>query len=460
MQNEAALQSFASTLSRDERCKRKRLVNGFKDAIAKTLSSSPPTPNTTTSDTPPSIITVEQVKELVSQCKKKQARHADQEKRLFDWIMQLHRTGYQCTTWIARRVMYALLQSSFTALDILAQAALKIKQFKASPSWIIKFMKRYDLVLRIPTSHDRKHLAREFRAPDYPPPRCPVENIKDYPLPEQEYGRNPEMSESLNVSDLVHQSALENWNEEKVRKYFEFMEKRVMEHGYPNHRIMNMDETAVEFDMMCRRTIAPRGAKKVVVRDNGGTRKRMTFALSASADGSRSDILAILRQESDHKTAEITRDMQRENVNVPFCFQKRGYMDEHVMLEHYMNRIFSDTTVVRTMLVVDSHCAHKAESVKRLALERGVDLVMIPGGYTPFLQPLDVGIIAPFKHRMRALWAEWILDPDQHSFIPKSGNRRCPEVWRICKWAKQAWESVYRSTVVNSWRKSLRPLGL
>lgn len=56
----------------------------------------------------------------------------------------------------------------------------------------------------------------------------------------------------------------------------------------------------------------------------------------------------------------------------------------------------------KSMLVWDSFRAHLSKPVRSTLRSINTECVVIPGGMTSMLQPLDVSINKPFKDRMRA----------------------------------------------------------
>ncbi|EEC19228.1 POGO family transposase, putative [Ixodes scapularis] len=56
------------------------------------------------------------------------------------------------------------------------------------------------------------------------------------------------------------------------------------------------------------------------------------------------------------------------------------------------------------MLVLDSFRGHIIDRVKKTVANAGCDLVIIPGGMTSILQPLDVVLNKPFKDRVGVLY--------------------------------------------------------
>lgn len=61
----------------------------------------------------------------------------------------------------------------------------------------------------------------------------------------------------------------------------------------------------------------------------------------------------------------------------------------------------------RSMLVLDAFRGHLTEGVKKL-IDNRTELVVIPGGLTSQLQPLDVCLNKPFKAHVRRLYNEWM----------------------------------------------------
>ena len=74
------------------------------------------------------------------------------------------------------------------------------------------------------------------------------------------------------------------------------------------------------------------------------------------------------------------------------------------------------------MLVLDAFSCHKFNDVKALLRRNNTDLVIIPGGMTLLLQPLDVSINKPFKDGLRRCWSDWIMSGEKT--YTKSGRMK------------------------------------
>lgn len=110
----------------------------------------------------------------------------------------------------------------------------------------------------------------------------------------------------------------------------------------------------------------------------------------------------------------------------------------------------------QSALVMDSMSAHIVPGVKDcFHKELKTDLVIIPGGLTCKLQPLEVGVNHVFKIHLRQEWERWMQE-GIHTFTT-SGKMRRVTFAEVCSWVLKAWGKVSKETIVNSFRKTLFP---
>ncbi len=63
----------------------------------------------------------------------------------------------------------------------------------------------------------------------------------------------------------------------------------------------------------------------------------------------------------------------------------------------------------RRLLILDSYSPHKSAVHITTANDRcNADVLIIPGGCTSIVQPMDKCINKPFKESMKASWQEWM----------------------------------------------------
>ena len=81
------------------------------------------------------------------------------------------------------------------------------------------------------------------------------------------------------------------------------------------------------------------------------------------------------------------------------------------------------------MLVLDAFRCHRMPSVKDALKRDNTELVILPGGMTRILQPLDVSVNKPIKNAMRAKWNAW-LQTGNHTFTLVDITTWIVEAWR------------------------------
>jgi hypothetical protein len=98
--------------------------------------------------------------------------------------------------------------------------------------------------------------------------------------------------------------------------------------------------------------------------------------------------------------------------------------------------------------------AHSKDSVKdAIKGKTNVNLAVVPGGYTSLLQPLDVGIIKPFKDGYRRRWHHWMLS---NAFSNINKLKR-PDYLKVCQWVSESWQDLRRKAVIpNSFRTAFQ----
>ena len=70
--------------------------------------------------------------------------------------------------------------------------------------------------------------------------------------------------------------------------------------------------------------------------------------------------------------------------------QKKGWMDADLMLRWFKAAVLPYTKGRRALLILDSFSAHEDQDFMCEANKNNVDVVVIPGGCTSKVQPLDV----------------------------------------------------------------------
>jgi len=156
------------------------------------------------------------------------------------------------------------------------------------------------------------------------------------------------------------------------------------------------------FFYMSRNTsIEKQGVRSVSIKTTGAEKQRCTVMLAVTADGGKLPPYVIFKR----KTLPKEKFPPGFHVRV----QEKGWMDQD-LVKDWVDKVWDRGPGAlrrqKAMLVLDSFRGHLNEDVKK-KLQRGrTDTVVIPGGVTSILQPLDISINKPFKESLRRFYGE------------------------------------------------------
>jgi len=209
----------------------------------------------------------------------------------------------------------------------------------------------------------------------------------------------------------------------------------------------NDDATAIYLDMPSNYTLEKEGVKEVLLKITGCEKLHLTVMLAALAGGRTLPPLLILKRKTLPKSKSFPMD-------VIVRAQEKGWMMEELMLEWlkivwvrrpgaFLNQ--------PSMLVLDAFKGHLTDSVKNQLSKMKTELVVIPGGMTSVLQPIDVSINKPFKERLRQHYLTWIADPALE--LTETGKIKRAAPSEVARWVSAAWKAILESIIVRSFKK-------
>lgn len=163
--------------------------------------------------------------------------------------------------------------------------------------------------------------------------------------------------------------------------------------------------------MVQNTTVEDKGSKEVKVLSTGYKKQRVTVMLAVLADGSKLPPYLILKRKLVPKNETFPKD-------VVVRAQEKGWMTSDMMGDWQKvvwERRPGALRNPRSMLVLDAFRGHTTDSVKNRLQQHNCDLVVIPGGMTSVLQPLDVSINKPFKQYAREEYEKWLETPTSNT---------------------------------------------
>uniref|UniRef100_A0A1E1X1Z9 HTH CENPB-type domain-containing protein n=1 Tax=Amblyomma aureolatum TaxID=187763 RepID=A0A1E1X1Z9_9ACAR len=314
----------------------------------------------------------------------KKGRFPDLEHRLADFVCEQR----------SRLLGVSIEMLQCKARELARDAGLAPNEFKASRSWIQKFMRRAGFSLRRTTSICQKL----------------PEDFESKLLAFQRY-----------VIDLRRSTNM------------------------PLGHNGNADQTPVYLDMPMVRTVHKSGEHEVRIRSTGNKKNRITVMLACLAEGHKLPPFIIFRRKT------IPKEKFPNNVVVR-CHEK-GWMDSGLVID-WISSVWDRRPGAllhpESILVLDSFRGHLTPGVKEKLQRDRTHLVVIPGGMTSILQPLDVCLNKPFKDRLRQLYWDWI---ECGSTSTPAGRLKRPSASTVAQWVSAAWYGLPNETVRRAFKK-------
>jgi hypothetical protein len=109
------------------------------------------------------------------------------------------------------------------------------------------------------------------------------------------------------------------------------------------------------------------------------------------------------------------------------------------MIDYVENVLMPYSKGEPLLLLLDEFSAHKCQGTLDLFQRSNITPILIPGGYTWCLQPLDVTINKPFKTHMRDVYGEWFSNSDR---VTKAGNKARPSWQETVDFADYATKKI------------------
>jgi hypothetical protein len=243
---------------------------------------------------------------------------------------------------------------------------------------------------------------------------------------------------------------------EKIKAFFDFKRGLEEKHGYTRSRIINMDETPVYFNNPTRRTVHYGSSDDPVAVKimEGNHRARVTVMLTCTADGKvlKPCVIEASKSKAACKDAGSTRYDGERGIS---CWkQENNTVNSLIMVDWIDNWLapqFSHND--RILLVMDSAPGHKTVQVKEACKRNNIDICMIPGGCTKYLQPLDLTVNKSFKARLKNGYSRMmklysgVIDKSKKESANKINMKE------LLANVSESADNVTEQCVLNGWRK-------
>ena len=140
--------------------------------------------------------------------------------------------------------------------------------------------------------------------------------------------------------------------------------------------------------------------------------------------------------------------ISRESGPILHTTQEKAWVQSSLII-NWIDVLFSIVNISsRKCIVWDSCWAHISGDVKQHCAKRNIELIVIPGGMTPYLQAGDIGIYQELKDNISTVIDHW--KRSDHVQYTKGGNPKPPQNEMVRSWVLDSWRQVSVSTVKNS----------
>ncbi|CAN0437947.1 unnamed protein product, partial [Pylaiella littoralis] len=200
----------------------------------------------------------------------------------------------------------------------------------------------------------------------------------------------------------------------------------------------NMDQTPVQHEMPVETTLEKRGAKDARISTGGKEKKRFTLCLAVMADGGKVPLRIIFKGTPFIPPTKSGKGKSTQ--------PRKGWCDAREctlwLTESWKLRPNNGSIIKQrpSILVLDDFKCHKDEGFIADLLKRANTIViLIPGGLTPLLQPLDRMLNKQMKRLLRGMYTAHTATavPDT-----RTGKLKPPGRGQVSTWCKQAWAQI------------------
>uniref|UniRef100_A0A1I7V491 HTH CENPB-type domain-containing protein n=1 Tax=Caenorhabditis tropicalis TaxID=1561998 RepID=A0A1I7V491_9PELO len=272
---------------------------------------------------------------------------------------------------------------------MIQQKARETPEYKGSNGWLQRFLKRHGFASRHPTTASQK------------PTDEHVEKIVDF---------------CLHIEKMM-----------KQKKY-----------SY----VYACNEIAIYLDFSSSSTINEKGAKQVSLTTTGHDKLNICVMLTARSDGFKCRPFVLIP-----KKRPVASIIEKFSSDMELSWSSTTFFNDE-LTEHFLKSIIGTTLFGNRLLVWDSYRCHTSADTKKVMRDLRVDMAVVPGGTTEFIQAPNVYWSSPFKSKIREYYEDWMIHGEKS--YTESRNMRPPSMEIYLKWILDAWRHLPESLIKKS----------
>ncbi|CAN0392809.1 unnamed protein product, partial [Pylaiella littoralis] len=254
---------------------------------------------------------------------------------------------------------------------------------------------------------------------------------------------------SIRRKTSVGQKKSEGW-EGKAWAFIQQLRSILLRHAKETEDVFkllyNMDQTPIQAEMPQETTIAKTGAKDARIATGGKEKLRYTVVLSVRGDGETVKPRIIYKGTPffDYPAGGVGLGVHKAS----WCdtTQTDAWLTEEFMRLPGASGFSQPASI----LTLDDFKRHKDEAFQqKLASKAKTEAVMIPGGLTPVVQPLDRSINKEFKRGIRAKYTHWVKNEFDRN---GPGKAVAPSRGVVATWVKDVWANISVKTILSCFK--------
>ena len=195
-----------------------------------------------------------------------------------------------------------------------------------------------------------------------------------------------------------------------------------------------MDKTAIYFEDPRMQTVDYSGRRHVIIKSTGFASMRITACVSVWADGRKAAPLLIHKEQEGEVHSHVGPVLS--------ATQEKAWVNAQLLIK-WIDFMFPVVDVCGGKCIVWDSChAHFAKVVKEHCRHRNIELIVIPGGMTPYLQAGDIKIYRELKDNLSVTINAWKNSDDVE--YTRGGNPKPPQPSVVRQWFLDAWTKFHQ----------------
>ncbi|ETV77214.1 hypothetical protein H257_09101 [Aphanomyces astaci] len=424
------------------------------------------------------------------------------EENIAQWVSELREDGIPVSkTLLACKAMDAALEQG-----------LAVNQFKASPSWMKGFMKRWGLAIRAKTRSGQANLAdgekalAEFKTSIQKGSKTvwikasghEKDRVTAMLLADSKGTKYPPFlvlkSKASTIKEVVQENLTQRhgfgrqvWKEiEDLEANFPLqiygnpsawwnagISLRFLDFHFGHRRGQAVDPVLLLWDDFSAHFTDEVVQRAKDLQASGHDKDRVTAMLLADSKGTKYPPFLVLKSK-----ASTIKEVVQENLTQRHGFGRQVWKEIEDLEANFPLQIYGNPSawwnagislrfldfhfghrrgqaVDPVLLLWDDFSAHFTDEVVERAKDLQVYLYRVPPTFTWICQPGDVAWMKPIKASMRRKWVDYLQRSIELN--GRGGGRalrlKCPERWDIVEWISDVWDELPTTTIVKGFEK-------